>query len=453
MFNPKIGGSHVLLMGKIADELAEKGHEVVVVQLILNENITFSGHSNSNVKLIEVPVTPTMVQFYNNMNSVWTKVYSSDHLSKVGKVFRDSCKDLYNNDDVIHDLKNQKFDLAIAEWINVCGLGLFKYIGILKWITVFGTAINPQFLSTFGLPASSFIPGLFEGDTGRLLSSRLKRAANFLYDEHVVYKGLAGTTSEAYRIFDEKLGYKLKTTMNYNFLILLFFCFVGHGFGFNILVNNPQFGGSHSLFMNKLALILADQGHNIVMIQSLLDENPDAPISHKNIEIVKAEVSVSMMSAIKHNIGDVWTKKKDSTDFARTGRVFHAACVDLYNNKTLMTTLKSKNFDLGLTEWIDSCGYGFFKHLGIERYISASGPTLPAELMGTLGVPSAISFVPGILSGQAERSFWGRAKDIFGYLMVDWVVIPSLQDKPAEAYQVFGGSWSFRVSYNCSRKG
>ncbi|KAI1695368.1 CRE-UGT-12 protein [Ditylenchus destructor] len=50
VYNPKFGGSHVSFCGKIADILASAGHDVVVYQPILNENITFSGTKNKNVR-------------------------------------------------------------------------------------------------------------------------------------------------------------------------------------------------------------------------------------------------------------------------------------------------------------------------------------------------------------------------------------------------------------------
>jgi hypothetical protein len=54
-YNPKFGISHVTFTGKIADTLAAAGHEVVVYQPILNENITFTGSKHKSIRYYSMP--------------------------------------------------------------------------------------------------------------------------------------------------------------------------------------------------------------------------------------------------------------------------------------------------------------------------------------------------------------------------------------------------------------
>lgn len=39
MYSPRFGRSHVMFVGKIADQLAEAGHEIVLYQPIMNKDV------------------------------------------------------------------------------------------------------------------------------------------------------------------------------------------------------------------------------------------------------------------------------------------------------------------------------------------------------------------------------------------------------------------------------
>ena len=51
VYNPRFGASHVSFMGKIADILADAGHNVVVYQPILEKLVTKNGSSNPTIRL------------------------------------------------------------------------------------------------------------------------------------------------------------------------------------------------------------------------------------------------------------------------------------------------------------------------------------------------------------------------------------------------------------------
>ncbi|CAD5209969.1 unnamed protein product [Bursaphelenchus okinawaensis] len=208
VYNPKFGGSHTLFMGKLADEIAGAGHDVVVVQTIIDGNITFAGHTNKKVRLIEVPVKTSIAAVGSKMKDMWTSEQTGD-MGMMGRMFRDACLELYNNKDVIHELKGEHFDVGIGEWFDVCGLGLFKYVGIEKWITAFGSAVPLQFMSVLGVPpAVSFVPGLFMPSMGHGIVSRAKDIFGFVMGDKVVFPSFLGTTAEAYKVFAENLDYK-----------------------------------------------------------------------------------------------------------------------------------------------------------------------------------------------------------------------------------------------------
>ena len=52
VYNPRFGPSHVSFMGKIADTLADAGHDVVVYQPIFEKSLTKNGSSNPNIRFL-----------------------------------------------------------------------------------------------------------------------------------------------------------------------------------------------------------------------------------------------------------------------------------------------------------------------------------------------------------------------------------------------------------------
>lgn len=59
-----------------------------------------------------------------------------------------------------------------------------------------------------------------------------------------------------------------------------------------------------------------------------------------------------------------------------------------------MLQLKAEKFDAAINSGVDNCGYGVFKKIGVEKYISVSPTALPESMAGYLGVPNPASIVP-----------------------------------------------------------
>lgn len=63
----------------------------------------------------------------------------------------------------------------------------------------------------------------------------------------------------------------------------------------------------------------------------------------------------------------------------------------------MMERLKAENFDLGISEFFDVCGFGIFKHIGVEKTIVLYSSGMPLDDATFFGLPASSSFVYGKL--------------------------------------------------------
>jgi hypothetical protein len=62
----------------------------------------------------------------------------------------------------------------------------------------------------------------------------------------------------------------------------------------------------------------------------------------------------------------------------------------------MLDEFRAENFDLGLSEIYDQCGFGLFHLIGIKKYIACSSTALNEMHATMFGVPYLSSFVPGL---------------------------------------------------------
>ena len=71
VFSPRFGASHVLFLGRIADTLADAGHNVTVYQPILDRTITKNGSSNPDVKFVFTEYDYEESIVHQAQNTIW----------------------------------------------------------------------------------------------------------------------------------------------------------------------------------------------------------------------------------------------------------------------------------------------------------------------------------------------------------------------------------------------
>uniref|UniRef100_A0A1I7XA18 glucuronosyltransferase n=1 Tax=Heterorhabditis bacteriophora TaxID=37862 RepID=A0A1I7XA18_HETBA len=169
VWNPTLGHSHVRFMGNIADILSKEGHNVTI----------FSPHVDPRVTPFGNKYPATTIQFnspYNN-NDDWMKMeiigkslwemppvegmcLSFDDWDIYTEVVHGICRGLLDDKNLLHRLRESKFDIALHETYDLCSVGIFEVLGISKTIALSALGMTAYLNEVAGLPPlPSFIPG------------------------------------------------------------------------------------------------------------------------------------------------------------------------------------------------------------------------------------------------------------------------------------------------------
>ncbi|UMM33865.1 hypothetical protein L5515_007186 [Caenorhabditis briggsae] len=74
------------------------------------------------------------------------------------------------------------------------------------------------------------------------------------------------------------------------------------------------------------------------------------------------------------------------------------SCRSLFSNAELLATLRSHEYDVGISEPMMTCSLALFRHLGIQKTILASSCPNFDVVMAAMGEPAETSYVPAIYS-------------------------------------------------------
>lgn len=81
-------------------------------------------------------------------------------MDELARAFRVNCEALLNNTAVMEQLQAENFDLGVMEFFDICPLGLFRRIGLRKYISTFGMSAPLNAMGMLGIPPMpSFVPG------------------------------------------------------------------------------------------------------------------------------------------------------------------------------------------------------------------------------------------------------------------------------------------------------
>uniref|UniRef100_A0A914E7W3 glucuronosyltransferase n=1 Tax=Acrobeloides nanus TaxID=290746 RepID=A0A914E7W3_9BILA len=164
IFAPTFGYSHILFAGRIADVLIDGGHNVTILQPSFDPDVTEPG--TDRAKTIFFTSKNIDYSVVMNMSSKTSAVFypgrnTGADVVTLFKVKRQLCEDLLDEKDLIAELRNEKFDVGMTEFIDYCGDGFLETIGIDRQITLSAVTFFEPIYDTFGLPKlASFVPHL-----------------------------------------------------------------------------------------------------------------------------------------------------------------------------------------------------------------------------------------------------------------------------------------------------
>ncbi|UMM40662.1 hypothetical protein L5515_017201 [Caenorhabditis briggsae] len=184
VFSPATSKSHLISNGRLADELAQAGHDVTVLELDFL-GISETTNSVKKAKKRIIGGFEQATQFKNVLLGFSETVMEEPSFTDEVKgwwayqnVYNDLCAEFLENDKVFHELKKENFDGFFAEQINLCGFGYAHALGIQRRFLISSCPFSAPVYDFTGLPMpTSTVP--FAADMSDD-PSYYERARNFL---------------------------------------------------------------------------------------------------------------------------------------------------------------------------------------------------------------------------------------------------------------------------------
>ncbi|VDL74473.1 unnamed protein product [Nippostrongylus brasiliensis] len=131
---------------------------------------------------------------------------------------------------------------------------------------------------------------------------------------------------------------------------------------YKILIYSAPLGYSHTTFMGRIADILQDAGHDVMLFA--LPEKLREELQPGMLEVWEASsISEQLRLLTTHTVSQLRT------------------CDLLLGDNRTMQLLADEHFDAGITEVLGTCGYGIFDKVGIDHIIS----TTALGILDTMG--------------------------------------------------------------------
>ncbi|NXT30956.1 UD16 glucuronosyltransferase, partial [Pelecanoides urinatrix] len=208
-------GSHWLSMRPVVEKLQQNGHEVVVVVPSTSLHMKPKEPQNYTVKVYPVPyaeehLAVTLKSFINahfieqSVLNIIITTYQS--MLEVFRFFFTNCESLLHNEDMMHYLRESKFDVVFTDPIMMCGAIITEYLAVPSVYFLRGFPCGMDFEATQCPNPPSYVPRLFLSNSDSMTFAQ--RVKNMLVHmlEFVYCKPIFAQFEElAYEIFQKKV--------------------------------------------------------------------------------------------------------------------------------------------------------------------------------------------------------------------------------------------------------
>ncbi|KAF1749834.1 hypothetical protein GCK72_016379 [Caenorhabditis remanei] len=168
VYSPSISRSHLISNGRIADALVDAGHDVVMFIPEYELLTEFTGTKKAKVMTMKGFST----KYADEMEGLGVTMFETNRLgfwerAMFEKSITAMCDDLMLNRKELEPLRDYKFDVAFSEQIDLCGVGVIRYLGIQNHLWISTTPIMDAISYNLGVPApASYVPTIEENDNG-----------------------------------------------------------------------------------------------------------------------------------------------------------------------------------------------------------------------------------------------------------------------------------------------
>uniref|UniRef100_A0A1I7TSY8 UDP-glucuronosyltransferase n=1 Tax=Caenorhabditis tropicalis TaxID=1561998 RepID=A0A1I7TSY8_9PELO len=176
---------------------------------------------------------------------------------------------------------------------------------------------------------------------------------------------------------------------------------------------------------------LTDAGHDLTVLMPVVDfkqENKTAMKSTKKIiKIPPGTEATETLEAMEKFMSQLWTSDNSNPLFMALhapamSAIFASQCKKVLENRELLETLKSENFDLAITEPFDTCAYALFEAIQIRAHVAVLSCSRLDHVSSAIGQPIAPSYVPGTQSTHGDQmTIWQRFMNVVHYIMCNFL--------------------------------
>ncbi|XGW01929.1 hypothetical protein V3C99_014204 [Haemonchus contortus] len=206
VYSPSISYSHLISNGRIADTLVRAGHDVVMfIPEYMSSTSKFNG--TKLAKVIRMNNISTLYE--DGLLGGEVGLMKQARLSFTERLefeycLTEICRAIMARRNELEPLKNYGFDAAFAEQIDLCGIGVIRYLGIRNLLWISTTPLMDAVSYNLGVPAPpSYVPTIEENDNGDTMNFWQRAFNQYMYFG-ALYIHRKGTdmTTEVFRQFD-----------------------------------------------------------------------------------------------------------------------------------------------------------------------------------------------------------------------------------------------------------
>ncbi|GMT29843.1 hypothetical protein PFISCL1PPCAC_21140, partial [Pristionchus fissidentatus] len=189
---------------------------------------------------------------------------------------------------------------------------------------------------------------------------------------------------------------------------------------FKILVYNPKYGASHSIFLGNIADILVDAGHNVTSLIPIIESEVKDGTEKSNKVYVQTAKEIKEITAAIHSQRSDYFKVGNFNPFmtlqmrSAFSDQFLAQCKAVLDDVQLLKRLQDEHFDVMIVENFDMCGPAY-SHLVRPKSLITSSASFPyGQMYEQYGIPTSMSYNPSAYMIEMDiSSMWSRLKNLY----------------------------------------
>ncbi|KAK0401477.1 hypothetical protein QR680_015808 [Steinernema hermaphroditum] len=183
------GYSHLQFNGAIADALVDAGH---IVHIFIPDWIPdLKTNGSTKAQKVTRYAPSNIPKIRHTKFLLYPFDYKEIDFNEFHNTTEQFCNDIISDDILLDELRAEKYDIAITEFLDSCTPGIFEAIGVKAKIFTEATPMLPWLTVNWGIPSfDGYIPNPTKAPISTPNLSYIERAKNFF--QNFLFKLMAG---------------------------------------------------------------------------------------------------------------------------------------------------------------------------------------------------------------------------------------------------------------------